>query len=107
MNLQKLPIGTIAVANNTRIIIVGYNKNEPNSYIICTCNEQEIATKNLYTLPHQQIEKVLSLGYVESNGNTNINNNSNTNGVVANPQANPNAKSKYIFDQNGFVIGEN
>lgn len=98
MNLQKLPIGTIIISNNTRLIIVGYNQNQPNNYLVSVCNDKEIVTTKVYTLPNEQIEKVISLGYVDIINNPIVNTNN---------QKQTASKDKFIFDENGFVIGEN
>ena len=98
MNLQKLPIGTMIISNNTRLIIVGYNQNQPNNYLVVVCNDKEIVTNKVYTLPNEQIEKVISLGYVDINTNQTVNTNN---------QEQTTSKGKFIFDENGFVIGEN
>lgn len=113
MNMNNLPIGTIFVSNNTRLIIVGYNKNNQGGYIVCPCSENEVTTNKLYTLLSNQVEKVLSLGYVDNNINSNNLINPFQNTVVptqvpspANNQNTNQGTGKYIFDENGFVIGE-
>lgn len=66
--MNNLPVGTIFISNNTRLIIVKGNKN---GYIVCPCSKTEITTNKLYTITSSQIEKVLSLGYVDLNNNNN------------------------------------
>lgn len=108
MNLQKLPIGTIIVSNNTRLIITGYNNAQQDSYLVCVCNNNGITTNKAYGLLSSQIEKVLSLGYVELDGVTN--NKVAIPQVVAPtpaPAPAPTGTGKFVFDANGFVIGEN
>ena len=77
MNMSNLPVGTIFMSNNTRLIVVGYNKNNQGGYIVCPCSESEVLTNKLYSLLSNQIEKVLSLGYVDNNINEIINNSIN------------------------------
>lgn len=109
--MNNLPVGTIFTSNNIRLIII---KSSQNGYIVAPCSEQEITTNKLYTIMPNQIEKLLSLGYVDLNNNnqnilqpfsnnvvpTNINVNQN------NQPNNTTQSGKYIFDENGFVIGE-
>lgn len=111
MNMNLLPVGTIFLSNNTRLIIVGYNQNGQDGYIVCPCTERNINTKTLYILLPNQIEKVLSLGYVDNVVESRIktfdlfNNNIVPTSVTdINNQAS--GTGKYIFDKNGFVIGE-
>ena len=110
--MNNLPVGTIFTSNNIRLIII---KSSQNGYIVAPCSEQEITTNKLYTIMPNQIEKLLSLGYVDLNNNnqnilqpfsnnvvpTNINVNQNNQ-----PNNNTTKSGKYIFDQYGFVIGE-
>lgn len=115
MNINNLPIGTIFISNNTRLMIVGYNKNNQGGYLVCACNENEVITTKLYTLLANQIEKVLSLGYVDIlENNNNVFTNPFKNNVVPTQIPNQNNQTnntnqgtgKFIFDENGFVIGE-
>lgn len=121
----KLTIGSIIVSNNTRLIIVGYDKNNPNNYVVCSCNNTAVMMSQLFLLSPNQIEKVLSLGYVDivSNGNSYtstttsvaVDNKANlsdpfNNTVIPTPvpssENNNQKKGGFIFDENGFVIGE-
>lgn len=100
--MNNLPVGTILISNNTRLIITGYNSN---GYLVCVCNEQGVMTNKTYVLQSNQIEKVLSLGYVE-----NIKDDVNviepfSNNVVSTP-INNESSGQYKFDANGFVISE-
>lgn len=95
--INRLTIGSIFVYNNTRLIVVGYNKD--NNYIVCICDDKCVLTNKLYLILANQIDKVLCLGYVdnkEDNEMEKFNNSVNA----------TNISSKYLFDQNGFVIGE-
>ena len=97
--MNNLPIGSIVLSNNTRLMIVGYHKNDLNNYLVCICNKTEVITNKIFILNNNQIEKVLSLGYVDI-AEENI---PFSNTVV--PTNIPN--NKYIFDDNGVIIGEN
>lgn len=103
MNIKNLPIGSIVLSNNTRLIIVGYNKNDLNSYLVCTCNKSEVIINKIYILNSNQIEKVLSLGYVDLEMENIKEDNPFSNKVVPTNISN----NKYVFDANGYVIGEN
>lgn len=107
MNMNNLPVGTIFTSNNTRLIVVGYNSNVQGGYLVCPCSEKSIDTKTIYLLFSNQIEKVLCLGYVDNLLVINekapdpFNNN-----VVPTTVNNGTTSGKYIFDENGVVIGE-
>lgn len=101
MNTNNLPIGSMVISNNTRLIITGYGKND--SYLVCVCNKGEVITNKTYILNNNQIEKVLCLGYVDIDEENIKENNPFSNTVV--PTSIPN--NKYIFDSNGIVIGVN
>lgn len=109
--MNNLPVGTIFTSNNTRLIII---KSNQNGYIVAPCSEQEITTNKLYTIMPNQIEKLLSLGYVDlNNNNQNIiqpfSNNVVPTSINVNQNNQPNnttQSGKYIFDENGSVIGE-
>ena len=110
--MNNLPIGTIFISNNTRLIII---KNHKNGYIVCPCSEKEITTNKLYLIAPNQIEKILSLGYVDLNNHEQnviqpFSNNVVPTDINVNSNQNINQKApstgKYIFDENGFVIGE-
>lgn len=106
MNMNNLPVGTIIMSNNTRLIVIGYNQN---GYLVCPCSEKSVDTKTIYMLLSNQIEKVLSLGYVDNVVESGVkapdpfNNN-----VVPTTVSNTSTigSGKYIFDENGFIIGE-
>ena len=68
MDKFNLPIGSIVISNNTRLLIVGFNNNS-NSYLVCVCDKDKVNVNKLYGLNSVQIEKVLSLGYVDLNNN--------------------------------------
>lgn len=90
MDINKLPVGTIFMSKNVRLMIVSKNKNIDNNYIVCTCNKDEIITNKLYSINATEIENILSLGYVDIN-----------NQVIK-----PKKTSKYRFDANGIVISD-
>lgn len=102
MDKFNLPIGSIVISNNTRLLIVGFNNNS-NSYLVCVCDKDKVNVNKLYGLNSDQIEKVLSLGYVDI-----VNNEGKINSPFSNT-VNPTTinKGRYIFDSNGIVIGEN
>lgn len=90
MDINKLPVGTIFMSKNVRLMIVSKNKNTINNYIVCMCTKDEVITNKLYSINADEIENILSLGYVDIN-----------NEVIK-----PKKNSKYRFDANGIVISD-
>lgn len=93
---QKLSIGSIfSVKNDPRkLIVIGYGDND--MYIVCVCDDKKVETNKPYLIGQNQINKVLSLGYVYEN----ISEEKvlNDNNQVAS-QGN-----SYKFDDNGVLI---
>lgn len=109
MNMNDLPIGTIFTSNNTRLIIVGFNQNNQGGYIVCPCSEREVDVKKLYILLPNQVDKVFSLGYVDNVLDNNLKQLDPFNNNVVPTSVNNTGSTgggKYIFDENGVVIGE-
>ena len=92
MDKFNLPIGSIVISNNTRLLIVGFNNNS-NSYLVCVCDKDKVNVNKLYGLNSDQIEKVLILGYVDI-----VNNEGKINSPFSNT-VNPTTinNGKYIF----------
>lgn len=96
--MNRMPIGTIFMSQNTRLIVVGYYNNI--NYLACICDDNNVFINRAFIVTGSQVEKVLSYGYSISNNNI-TRNNVNNNGSIVNSNngvINSSVNNSFSFD---------
>ncbi len=118
MKSKYLPIGTICSLANEKnnIMIIGYFSSEYTDklitydYIGCSYPEGLLLKNNFISFNHDEIEKVIYMGYESelfNNFNQKINNTDTSKEISSTIENNDVKTNSFIFDKNGTVISEN